>query len=215
MRAAPVLRGGAAARACFLVGGLFLFSCGIVCFLDARLGLPPWDVLHQGLAKHTSITFGEANILVGIVVLALSWALGARVGIGTVANAILIGVFVSFLTRVGVDPSSLVARSALLAAGLALFGLGSAFYIGADLGAGPRDSLMLVGARRSGLRIGAVRVVLEVAVTVVGFALGGTVGVGTLAFARGIGPAVELGFRVLERLGLTRSERPSVRSAAA
>lgn len=199
MRAAPVLRGGWAARACFLAGGLFLFSCGIVCFLDARLGLPPWDVLHQGLAKHTPITFGEANIAVGIVVLALSYFLGARIGIGTVANATLIGVFVTLLTLVHVDPASLVVRSALLAVGLVLFGIGSAFYIGANLGAGPRDSLMLVGARRSGQRVGVVRFAIEATALAIGFGLGGTLGVGTVVFAALIGPSVEASFWLIAR----------------
>lgn len=199
MRAAPVLRGGPVARAIWLVGGLFLFSCGIVCFLDARLGLPPWDVLHQGLAKHTPISFGEANIIVGIVVLALSWLLGARVGIGTVANAILIGIFVSLLTAVDIAPDALVARSALLLAGLVLFGFGSAFYIGADLGAGPRDSLMLVGAQRTGARVGVVRAGIELTALVLGFALGGRLGVGTLVFALLIGPSVEWSFWTISR----------------
>lgn len=199
MRAAPVLRGGPVARAIWLVGGLFLFSCGIVCFLDARLGLPPWDVLHQGLAKHTPISFGEANIIVGIVVLALSWLLGARVGIGTVANATLIGIFVSLLTAVDIAPDALVARSALLLAGLVLFGFGSAFYIGADLGAGPRDSLMLVGAQRTGARVGVVRAGIELTALVLGFALGGRLGVGTLVFALLIGPSVEWSFWTISR----------------
>jgi uncharacterized membrane protein YczE len=199
MRAAPVLRGGAAARAVWLVGGLFLFSCGIVCFLDSRLGLPPWDVLHQGLAKHTPLTFGEANIVVGIVVLALSYLLGARIGIGTVANATLIGVFVSLLTTVHVHPASLVARSGLLAVGLVLFGFGSAFYIGANLGAGPRDSLMLVGSARTGTRVGVVRAAIELTALALGFALGGTLGVGTLVFAALIGPSVEGSFWLISR----------------
>ena len=92
----------------------------------------------------------------------------------------------------------------LLIGGILLVGLGSGLYIGAAFGAGPRDSLMLVGARRTGVRIGIVRAVLEVAVAALGFALGGTVGIGTVAFALGVGPAVELGFAVLGRLGLTR-----------
>lgn len=201
MRTAPVMRGGAAARAVWLVGGLFLFACGVVCFLDARLGLPPWDVLHQGLAKHTPITFGEANIAVGIVVLALSYFLGARIGIGTVANATLIGAFVSLLQLVHLEPASLVARGGLLAVGLALFGVGSAFYIGADLGAGPRDSLMLVGAQRTGRRVGVVRFAIEAAVLAIGFGLGGSLGVGTVLFAALIGPSVEGSFWLISRTG--------------
>src|SRR6058998_230541 len=129
MRAAPVLRGGRVARAVWLVGGLFLCAIGILCFLESRLGLPPWDVLHQGIAKHTPLSFGAANIAVGVVVLAVAWALGARVGIGTVANAILIGVFISLLTLPDLRAGTLAGQIGLVVAGLALFGIGSAFYI--------------------------------------------------------------------------------------
>src|SRR3954454_10272597 len=97
MRAAPALRGGLVARLAWLAAGLFLFSCGIVFFLASRLGLPPWDVLHQGIARHTPLSFGAANQVVGLIVLTVAWALGARVWIGTVANAVLIGGFIILL----------------------------------------------------------------------------------------------------------------------
>jgi uncharacterized membrane protein YczE len=205
MRAAPVLRGGPVARAVWLVAGLFLCSVGILCFLESRLGLPPWDVLHQGIANHTPLSFGAANELVAVVVLVVVWVLGARVWIGTVANAALIGLFVVLLQRIGVAhelTAPLAPRLGLLVAGLAAFGVGSAFYIGANLGAGPRDSLMLVGSHRTGARIGAVRVLLEISVLAVGFLLGGTVGVGTVAFAALIGPSVEASFWLVSRTRL-------------
>jgi uncharacterized membrane protein YczE len=195
------------ARSAWLVTGLFLCACGIVAFLESRLGLPPWDVLHQGIAKHTPLSFGLANVLVAVIVLFLAWQLGSRPGIGTIANAVLIGLFVAFVLPLSfVDHLSgwpLPARIALLAVGLALFGAGSAFYIGAGLGAGPRDSLMLVGTLRSGVRIGAVRAALEGTALVAGVILGGTVGVGTLVFALLIGPAVEGSFWLVVQLGLT------------
>jgi uncharacterized membrane protein YczE len=206
MHAAPVLRGGWAARAAWLVGGLFLCACGILAFLESRLGLPPWDVLHQGIAKHTPLSFGFANEVVAIVVLFLAWRLGSRPGVGTVANAALIGLFVVVVQPLAVvhhlSTWPLPARIVLLTFGLLLFGVGSAFYIGAALGAGPRDSLMLIGALRSGVRIGAVRAALEGTVLVAGVVLGGTVGVGTLVFALLIGPAVESAFWLVTRLGL-------------
>jgi uncharacterized protein len=198
MHAAPRLRGGWVVRTIWLVTGLFLCALGILAFLESRLGLPPWDVLHQGIAKRTPLSFGVANELVALAVLFLAWVLGSRPGVGTVANALLIGTFVAVLQPLHavshLSSWPVAARAGLLVAGLAGFGIGSAFYIGAAMGAGPRDSLMLIGARRTHVRIGAVRAALEITVLVAGFALGGTVGVGTLVFAALIGPSVEGSF---------------------
>ena len=208
MHAPPELRGSFATRLTALVAGLFLCALGVVLFLESELGLPPWDVLHQGIAKHTPLSFGVANEVVGLIVLLLAWALGARIGIGTAANAILIGLFVVLLqplvTTHAIAGVDLPGRIALLAAGLVLFGVGSALYIGAALGAGPRDSLMLVGAQRTGLRLGWVRALIESTVLVAGFALGGHVGVGTVVFAALIGPAVETSFWLFSRTALAR-----------
>jgi uncharacterized membrane protein YczE len=216
MRAPPVLRGGLGARLLGLVFGLFLCAAGIVALLESELGLSPWDVLHQGLAQHTPLSYGTANIAVGVVVLAVAWALGARVGVGTVANATLIGLFIEVLVRVpaveALSEEGLVARSIVLVAGIALVAVGSAFYLGASLGAGPRDSLMLVLALRSRWRIGLVRTLLESSVVVVGAFLGGTIGIGTIAFALLIGPALEASFWVLGRTALAG---PAVASAPA
>jgi uncharacterized membrane protein YczE len=207
VKSAPVLRGGLAARAVWLVTGLFLCSVGILCFLEARLGLPPWDVLHQGIARRTPLSFGAANEVVGLIVLVVAWSLGARVWVGTISNAVLIGGFIILLQPRHFVQSlahwALGPRIGLLVLGLACFGVGTAFYIGASLGAGPRDSLMLVGSRRTGIRIGAMRAMLEISVLLVGFLLGGKVGVGTLAFAALIGPAVEASFWLVIRLRLT------------
>jgi uncharacterized membrane protein YczE len=167
-------------------------------------------VLNQGIARHSPLSFGLANIAVGLVVLALAWALGGPPGLGTFANAVLIGLFIEALLRI--DPvadlagSLLAARAALLPLGIALMGIGSAFYIGASYGAGPRDTLMLVLSRRTGRRIGLVRAAIEAAALVAGFALGGTVGIGTVAFALLIGPAVEASFGLLARSPLVAQQ---------
>ena len=216
MRAPPVLRGGFAARLAWLVLGLFLCAGGIVCFLESELGLPPWDVLHQGLAEQLGISFGAANLVVSVIVLALSWALRAHVGLGTLMNALLIGSFVILLAAAepvaSLSQQGLGVRIALVAVALPFFGVGSAFYICASMGAGPRDSLMLVASRRLGVRIGATRTGIEIAALAIGFALGGTAGLGTLVFALGIGPTVELSFWLLEHTPLAA---PAVASAAA
>jgi uncharacterized membrane protein YczE len=216
VRAPPVLRGGLGARLLGLVFGLFLCAAGIVALLESELGLSPWDVLHQGLAQHSPLSYGTANIVVGVAVLGCSWLLGARVGVGTVANASLIGLFIEVLVRIpAVDALSeegLGLRSVVLAAGIALVAVGSAFYLGGALGAGPRDSLMLVLALRSGWRIGIVRTLLESSVVVAGAFLGGKIGIGTVAFALLIGPALEVSFWLLAR---TPIAAPAVASAPA
>jgi uncharacterized protein len=220
MRETPQIRGGLFVRVPLLLFGLALFAAGIVALLESRLGLSPWDVLHQGISRHTPLTFGEANIAVSAVVLASAWALGARIGVGTIANAVLVGSLVQLLTSFGAvtglahDP--LAVRIVLLVAGLALMGVGTALYLGAGLGAGPRDSLMVVGAQRTRFRIGVVRATLELCALAAGVALGGTFGVGTIAFALGIGPSVELSFWLLAHspLGLDEPEGPAAAGGA-
>lgn len=195
MHTPPRVRGGLAARSASLVAGLFLFALAIVCQLESKLGLSPWDVLHQGIARQTPLSFGLANICVSVAVLGLAWLLGARIGIGTVANAVLVGSFIQALTAIGpvdrLSETSLGVRIGLLAAAMPLIGIGSALYLGAWLGAGPRDSLMVVGGQRSGRRLGIVRAVLELSALGAGWALGGTIGIGTVVFALGVGPALE------------------------
>jgi len=213
MRETPHVRGGLLVRVPVLLLGLALFAAGIVAALESRLGLSPWDVLHQGISRHTPLTFGEANIAVSVAVLAGAWLLGARIGLGTVANAVLVGSLVQLFSSLGGRrQGSPTIRSAFGSAcsrrGLALLGVGTALYLGAGLGAGPRDSLMVVGARRTRFRIGVVRGALELSALASGFVLGGTFGVGTIAFALGIGPSVEVSFWLLAHSRLGRVERP-------
>jgi uncharacterized membrane protein YczE len=190
------------------VFGLVVFAVAIVLIYESKLGLSPWDVLNQGLAKHSFLSFGTANIVVGVAVLFLAWSLGGTPGIGTVANAVLVGAFIQGLTSIGaverLAHDGLPVRIPLLVAGIALIGPASAFYIGADLGAGPRDTLMLVGTRRSGLRVGIVRGTLELCALIAGIVLGGTFGAGTVLFAFLVGPIVEVSFAALARSPLAR-----------
>jgi uncharacterized membrane protein YczE len=200
------VRGGYVARVASLIFGLVLFALGIVLILESRLGLSPWDVLNQGLSEHTPLSFGMANVAVGVVVLLVGWALGGRPGVGTVANAVLVGTFIQAFTSIDavtdLAHSGVGLRIVLLLAGTLLIGPASAFYIGADLGAGPRDTLMLVGARRTGYRVGLVRATLEICALAAGIVLGGTFGVGTVLFALLVGPIVESSFGILARTPL-------------
>lgn len=206
MKTAPRLRFGPAIRVSSLFVGLVLIAVGVVALLTSGLGLSPWDVFHQGIARHTPLSLGTASVVVGLVVLLVAWALGQPPGWGTLANAIVIGLVIDVLLSVDaiadLDVDALPARIALVIAGVALFGVGTALYIGAGLGAGPRDSMMLMLVRRTGVRIAIVRFTMEAVVVAAGFALGGTVGVGTLAFVVLIGPSVEGSFWVLTRAGL-------------
>lgn len=190
-----------ARRLATLVMGLFCFSLGIVLTLRSGLGLGPWDVLHQGLARHFPMSFGVASIIVGFLVLVAAWILGQRPGVGTVLNMLLVGAFIDLINWSGVVPSfsgqHWTIRLLVDSIGVAIVGLGSAWYIKARLGAGPRDGLMLVLARQAGGRVAAARAALELSVLVAGFLLGGTAGLGTLVFAFGAGPAVGLSFRLL------------------
>lgn len=214
---APRVRGGPGWRSLSLIVGLFLFALGIVMLLGSELGLSPWDVLNQGIEKQTPLSFGNANIAVALLVVALAVGLGSSVGPGTVANAIGIGLFVDLQISLGIADaiadSSLLLRGLAMLGGIATVAIGSALYIGAAMGAGPRDSLMLVSASRIGLRLSVVRAAIESSVTLLGFALGGTVGIGTLAFAFGIGPAVEIAFAALRRSPLAATEPAAAASS--
>ena len=206
MKDAPLLRGALAIRVVALFAGLIMVALAIVLMLESRLGLPPWDVFHLGIAEHTPLSLGITSVIVGLVIVVVAWVAGAPPGFGTVANAVVIGLAIDVLIALPwidrLSESSLVVRGGLVAAGILLFGVGSAFYIGAGLGAGPRDSMMLVIAKRTGQRIGLVRGAIEITVLLAGLALGGTAGVGTLALALLVGPSVELAFWSLIKLRL-------------
>lgn len=210
MHDAPRLRGGVVARVLLLVAGLFLFAAGLSAVYQARLGLSAWDVLNQGVARHTPLSFGFANTAVALLIVLGARTFSSRLGPGTLLNAVLVGSFVQLQLGIPwvehLDRGPLSERAALLGAGIGLVAAGSALYIGAQLGAGPRDSLMLGLAQRTGRRIGVVRAVLEGGACILGFALGGSVGVGTIVFTVAVGPAVELGFAGLVRCGLARPE---------
>ncbi len=181
--------------------GLVAYGISMVMMLRSQLGLMPWDVLHQGIALQGNWPMGRVAIAVGALVL-LAWIpIRQRPGLGTVSNVIVIGlVFDAFNHWLGpfLAGLELPSRIALLVAGIALNGLATAAYIGARFGPGPRDGLMTGLARRTGRSLRLVRTCIETSVLLVGFILGGTLGVGTLFYALAIGPLVQYFLRVFD-----------------
>ncbi|MBA2316673.1 MAG: pyridoxamine 5'-phosphate oxidase family protein [Euzebyales bacterium] len=205
-----------AARWARLLAGLWLFAAGIAVMVRAELGVSSWDVLHDAVRLHTPLTFGAAVIVVSVLVLVGSGALGVRPGPGTLANVVLVGAFTDAILRNGVlgglPSANLPVRFAALLAGVAAIAFGTALYISARLGAGPRDSLMLAAAKRLRVSIGTARGLIEGGVLVAGALLGGTVGVGTAVFAVLIGPAIGIAFGVFR---MEPPQRPVRRPAIA
>jgi len=172
------------------ITGLALFGLGITFFIRANLGLAPWDVFHKGLSEKTDLSIGVVIIGIGALLLLLWIPLRQRPGIGTILNAIEIGLVVNLTKPIIGEPDHWLARMALMFAGLLVVGLGSALYIGAGLGPGPRDGLMM-GLAERGHSIRLARTGVEASVLGVGLLLGGSVGIGTVVFTLGIGPVVQ------------------------
>jgi uncharacterized membrane protein YczE len=174
-----------------LACGLALYGASMGLMVRGALGLDPWDVLHEAISERTGLTFGTVTGIVGALVL-LSWVpLRQRPGIGTVANIVLIALAVDLTLALIAPPSALPARITLLLAGIVLNGLATATYIGVRLGPGPRDGLMTGLAARTGISIRVVRTGIELTVLATGWLLGGTVGIGTVAYALAIGPLTQ------------------------
>ena len=174
-----------------LYAGLLLYGASLALMVRAELGLAPWDVLHSGFIRHVPITLGQAVILFSVLVLLLWIPLREQPGLGTISNAIVVGLAADATLAVLAAPEELGLRIALMVAGIVLNGLATALYIGAQLGRGPRDGLMTGLARVTGGSLRLVRTGLEVAVVVVGLLLGGALGVGTVLYAVLIGPLAQ------------------------
>ncbi len=175
-----------------LVVGLVLYGVSLGMMIRGALGLAPWDVLHSGFVRHVPMTIGQAVVLLSFVVLLLWIPLRERPGIGTVANALIVGFAADATLALLSEPGSLALRVALLVGGIVLNGLATALYIGSQFGRGPRDGLMTGLARRTGLSLRLVRTALEVTVVVIGLLLGGALGLGTVLYALAIGPLAQL-----------------------
>jgi uncharacterized membrane protein YczE len=175
-----------------LVVGLVLYGLTMAMMVESTLGLDPWDVFHEGVTRHVGLTFGQVVIVTGAVVLLLWIPLRQRPGVGTVLNVVVIGLAADAGIAAIAQPDELWLRVVLLVGGIVGNGFAGALYVGAALGPGPRDGLWLALVRRTGRSVRLWRTVIEVTVLAIGFALGGTVGVGTVVYAVTIGPIVQL-----------------------
>jgi uncharacterized membrane protein YczE len=179
-----------------LLAGLGGFAFAIALMIQGGMGLGPWDAFHVGLHRLSGISVGTASILAGIVIIGISMALKTRPGPATIANMVLIGIFTDAALVVLPPASGRLIGAAYHLGGIGLIGLSSGMYLGARLGAGPRDALMTALAARTGWSISRTRTAIELSVLVIGWMMGGPLGVGTVVFALTVGPSVQWGMRL-------------------
>jgi len=180
--------------------GLFLYAVGIVLTINANLGLAPWDVFHQGLSHLTGITMGEASIVVGLILLIFNAVLGERLGWGTILNMLFIGLFIDVLMLNHVIPivHGIIPGTAMMFLGMVVIGVASYYYIGAGLGSGPRDGLMIALTKKTGRSVRFIRNTIEISALIVGYLFGGFVGIGTLIMALILGYIIQFTFKIFK-----------------
>lgn len=196
-----------------LLLGLFLYGLAVAFMVRSELGLGPWDAFHQGIHELTGMSIGAASILVGFVIILGTLLIGVRPGMGTLANMVLIGVFIDLLLPVVPAAEGWGWALGFFLGGIGLCGFATGLYIGAGLGKGPRDGLMIGISQQSGWSVRRVRTLIELAVLACGWMMGGTIGVGTLLFACAIGPATQWGLQLfgVAASGAVRAEGESPR----
>jgi uncharacterized membrane protein YczE len=190
-----------------LVAGLLMIGVGVALMARSGLGVGSWEVLHQGIGQILGLPMGTVSILVGLPILLAWWPLGERPGSGTVLNVLLIGPTTNLVLGLTGPATGLPTQVALAAAGIALTATGTALYLAADLGPGPRDGLMTGMHLRFGWSLRRTRTAMELSVVVVGWLAGGTVGIGTVVLAIAIGPIVQTLLRVFDREGRLSARR--------
>ena len=187
-------------RVLILFFGLAIFGLGDGLIIQSGLGNAPWSVLAQGISLKSGLSIGTSTLIVGSLVLALWIPLRERPGFGTLSNIIIISLFIEIATNIFPKQENIVFGVIFTLVGIAMVGIGSSLYITCGLGPGPRDGAMTGLHQRTGVRVGRVRLGLEVVVSIAGALLGGTLGLGTLLFALLIGQSVAISFGLLARL---------------
>ncbi|KJS48554.1 MAG: membrane protein [Peptococcaceae bacterium BRH_c23] len=177
-----------------------MYAVGIVLTINANLGLAPWDVFHQGMTKLISITMGEASIAVGIILVIFNSVLGERLGWGTLCNMLFIGLFIDLLMLNHIIPivHGIILGVVMMFLGMVVIGVASYFYISAELGSGPRDGLMIALTKKTGKSVRFIRNAIELSALMVGYLLGGFVGIGTLIMAIVLGYIIQFTFKVFK-----------------
>ena len=194
----------------FLCFGLTLFGLGEGLLLVSSTGASPWSVLAQGISLNVNYSIGIITFFISLFVIFLWIFLNQKPGIGTVLNAIIIALMIDFSLNVFDVPENYFSQILMAISAVLLVGIGSGFYLVANLGPGPRDGLMTGLQKKTNLPIASVRAFLEISVVSIGWYLGGTVGVGTLMFAFGVGPAVALGLFIVSRIFLKSKKNPQI-----
>lgn len=181
-----------------LMFGLFLFSIGILLTIHSQLGAPPWDTLQIGIVRHTGLTLGQVSQIVGMLIIFVNIALKEIPGWSTILNAYFIGYFIDLIERFSLIPNvqGLLGKIMMLLAGIIIISWGTFFYINTGWGAGPRDGLMLGLSKCLSTKVWKARTAIEISVATAGFILGVMPGVGTIAYALLIGPAVQITYRI-------------------
>lgn len=186
-------------RLFFLFSGLFLYGLGIVMTVKSNLGTGPWDAFHLGITNHLPLTMGQVSQLTGILIIFFSLLLGVKPGLGTIANMYFIGLFIDLIMQSNLiaTPKSLCYQLLLLLSGVIVIGWATFCYLSAAWGAGPRDGFMLGAITKTGWPVWKIRTVIEVTVSIMGYLLGGPVGIGTLIVAFTLGPSIQLAFTMM------------------
>jgi len=179
--------------------GLFLYGLGIIVTMRANIGYAPWEVLHSGISQTLGVSIGLINTAVGALIVALVFLLGEKIGLGTIFNMFMIGLFMDLILFLDFIPlfNHFWIGTLVHILGLFIISLGTYFYISSAFGAGPRDSLMVAVTRKTGLPVGLCRGIVEISVVLIGWLLGGMVGLGTVISAFSIGFCVQITFRLL------------------
>jgi len=184
-------------RYLLLLLGFFCIALGIVFLVNSGLGAPPWDVFHLGLKNHVPLTHGQISQIIGVLLIITAYLAGVKPKLGTVLNMFLVGLFIDLINLSGIIPllqGQIFLQVAFMICGVLLMGFGTATYITADMGTGPRDSLMMAVSLKLPWSLGNIRTAIEISITLTGFALGGPLGIATIVFALTVGYTMELGF---------------------